>query len=74
MREDLETRRGTVTTEPDGRQRLEFRRSWPDPIDGVWSALTEPDRLVRWIGTFEGERRGGVTGTLTMTHEQEPAA
>jgi uncharacterized protein YndB with AHSA1/START domain len=63
-------RRGTVSVEPDGRQRLEFRRSWPDPIEDVWSALTESDRLPRWIGTYEGERRPGATGTFTMTHEQ----
>ncbi|MGY1720483.1 SRPBCC family protein [Blastococcus sp. SYSU DS0552] len=69
---DLETRRGVVTTEPDGRQRLEFRRSWPDPIEDVWAALTEPDRLARWIGTYEGERGPGGTGTFTMTHEDEP--
>src|SRR5687767_4264929 len=66
MTEDLDTRRGVVTIEDDGRQRLEFRRSWPDPIDDVWSALTEPDRLARWIGVYEGERRVGGTGTFAM--------
>ncbi|WP_346620494.1 SRPBCC family protein [Blastococcus montanus] len=71
MTEDLDTRRGTVTTEDDGRQRLEFRRSWPDPIDDVWAALTEPDRMARWIGTYEGERRPGGTGTFTMTQEEQ---
>ncbi len=74
MTEDLETRRGVVTREDDGRQRLEFRRSWPDPIEDVWSALTEPDRLARWIGRYDGERRVGGTGTFAMTHEGgEPA-
>ncbi|RBY92842.1 SRPBCC family protein [Blastococcus sp. TF02A-30] len=76
MSETTETasgRRGVVTRQPDGRQRLEFRRSWPDPVEDVWAALTEPDRLVRWIGTFDGERRPGSTGTFTMTHEAEPA-
>ena len=34
--------RGVVTRLDDGRQRLEFRRSWPDPIEDGWSALTEP--------------------------------
>ena len=63
-------RRGSVTSEPDGRQRLEFRRSWPDPIEDVWSALTEPERVARWFGRYEGERQPGATGTLTMTHEQ----
>ena len=65
-----EDRRGTVTPEADGRQRLEFRRSWPDPIDDVWSALTEPERLARWIGRYEGERAPGGTGTFFMTHEE----
>jgi uncharacterized protein YndB with AHSA1/START domain len=68
------TRRGVVTREDDGRQRLEFRRSWPDPIEDVWSALTEPDRLARWIGTYEGERAVGGGGTFAMTHEEGEAA
>jgi uncharacterized protein YndB with AHSA1/START domain len=70
MTEDLETRRGVVTVEDDGRQRLEFHRSWPDPIEDVWSALTEPDRLARWIGVYEGSRGPGGTGTFVMTHEE----
>ena len=70
MTEDLGARRGVVTTDDDGRQRLEFRRSWPDPIEDVWAALTEPDRLARWIGTYDGARGPGGTGTFTMTHEE----
>ncbi|WP_239520787.1 SRPBCC domain-containing protein [Blastococcus saxobsidens] len=72
MTDTARSRRGTVTTTPDGRQRLEFERSWPDPVEDVWSALTEPDRLARWIGTFDGDRRPGGTGTFTMTHEDQP--
>ena len=70
MTEDLETRRGVVTVEDDGRQRLEFHRSWPDPIEDVWSALTEPDRLARWIGRYDGARGVGGTGAFFMTHEE----
>jgi uncharacterized protein YndB with AHSA1/START domain len=70
MSEDLETRRGIVTRLDDGRQRLEFRRSWPDPVDDVWAALTEPDRLARWIGVYEGARGPGGTGNFAMTHEE----
>src|SRR4029450_3318339 len=70
MTEDVAMRRGVVTRADDGRQRLEFRRSWSDPIEDVWSALTEPDRLARWIGIYEGERAVGGTGTFTMTHEE----
>jgi uncharacterized protein YndB with AHSA1/START domain len=69
---ETEARRGSVTPEDDGRLRLEFRRSWPDPIEDVWSALTEPERLLRWIGSFDGERTPGGEGTFTMTHEAEP--
>lgn len=65
-----ERRRGTVTAEADGRQLLEFRRSWPDPIDDVWAALTEPERMARWIGRYEGERTPGAQGTLVMTFEE----
>jgi uncharacterized protein YndB with AHSA1/START domain len=67
------TRRGVVIREDGGRQRLEFRRSWPDPIEDVWSALTEPERLARWIGRYDGERAVGGTGTFAMTHEQGEA-
>jgi uncharacterized protein YndB with AHSA1/START domain len=63
-------RLGQVTELAEG-VRLQFRRSWPDPIEDVWAALTEPDRMARWIGTYEGERRVGGSGTFTMTHEEE---
>ncbi len=67
-------RRGVVTELPDGRLRLEFRRSWPDGPDEIWEALTGPDRTPRWIGSYEGERAPGGRGTFTMTHEAEPAS
>ena len=62
-------RLGEVTEVADGVQ-VRFRRSWPDPIEDVWSALTEPDRTARWFGSYDGERRVGGAGTLTMTHEE----
>jgi uncharacterized protein YndB with AHSA1/START domain len=65
-------RRGAVAELPDGRLRLEFRRSWSDGPDAVWAALTEPELLARWFGTYEGERTPGGRGTLTMTQEAEP--
>jgi uncharacterized protein YndB with AHSA1/START domain len=65
-------RLGRVTEVAEGVQ-VQFRRSWPDPIEDVWAALTRSDRTARWIGTYEGERRVGGSGTLTMTHEEESA-
>jgi uncharacterized protein YndB with AHSA1/START domain len=73
MTDSPDDRRGVVTTEPDGGRRLVFRRSWPDPIEDVWSALTENERSARWIGTYEGERGPGASGNFTMTHEAESA-
>ena len=59
-----------MTTDPQADHRtLVLRREYPDPIDQVWAALTESDRLTRWIGTYTG--RGGTGGTVefTMTGE-----
>ncbi|WP_181772313.1 SRPBCC family protein [Amycolatopsis pittospori] len=54
---------------------IELRREYPDPIDDVWSALTESDRTARWIGTWTGEPGVGNTIMLLMTAEEgsEPA-
>ncbi len=48
---------------------LVLHREYPDPIDDVWAALTESDRLARWIGSYTGT--GGAAGTVefTMTGE-----
>lgn len=32
-----------------------YTRTFAAPIDDVWAAATEPDRLVLWIGTWEGD-------------------
>ncbi|RBY82804.1 SRPBCC domain-containing protein [Blastococcus sp. TF02A-26] len=63
-------RRGEISTDPDGRRRLVFRRSWPDPAADVWAALTEPERSERWIGRYGGERAPGAEGPFTMTAEE----
>ena len=67
--DETDTRYGSVTEEPGGRWRLEFRRTWPDDADDVWAALTDPARTVRWIGSYDGERRTGATGRFTMAFE-----
>jgi uncharacterized protein YndB with AHSA1/START domain len=63
--------RGTVEPGEDGRGgvRLVFRRELEEPVDEVWAAVTEPDRLSRWIGTWTGEARPGATVLFTMTAE-----
>jgi uncharacterized protein YndB with AHSA1/START domain len=56
---------GTIETVA-GRRRLVITREFRAPIEDVWAAVTEPERLARWIGTFTGDpARGSVTFRMT---------
>lgn len=67
---------GTVTADGDSRT-VRFERRFPVPPAAVWSALTDPTRLARWLtgATFEHRVGGAVafdfgeggvcTGTVT---------
>jgi uncharacterized protein YndB with AHSA1/START domain len=61
-----------MTTDPQadgGGGTVALRREWPDPIDDVWSALTESDRTARWIGSWTD--RQGSTVRFTLTGEAD---
>ena len=45
--------------ERDGQHVLVQIREFRAPIEDVWAAVTEPDRLARWIGTWEGDPTSG---------------
>jgi uncharacterized protein YndB with AHSA1/START domain len=45
--------------EQDGRHVLVQTRTFDAPIEHVWAAVTEPDRLARWIGTWTGDPESG---------------
>ncbi|BBF99561.1 MULTISPECIES: SRPBCC family protein [Pseudonocardia] len=62
---------GEVRRGPDGRSRLVFRRVFPDPIDEVWSAVTDPARCARWFGTWTGDARLGGTVALSLTSDED---
>jgi uncharacterized protein YndB with AHSA1/START domain len=62
---------GETRTDPDGTRVLVFHREYPDPVDDVWAAVTESDRLARWIGTWTGRPRPGGTVAFTMTGEAD---
>ncbi len=59
-----------MTTDPqvdaEGRV-VVLRREWPDPIDDVWSALTESERTARWIGTWTGRGKEAGAADLDRT-------
>lgn len=62
---------GAVVHGPDGRPRLTFRRDLPDPVDDVWSAITDPDRCARWFGRWTGDARPGGTVALSLTSDED---
>jgi uncharacterized protein YndB with AHSA1/START domain len=59
----------TTDQQADPRRLVALRRDWPDPIDDVWSALTESERTARWIGYYTG--RTATTVEFTMTGEAD---
>ncbi|MCA5894353.1 SRPBCC family protein [Isoptericola sp. NEAU-Y5] len=58
---------GTVTTGREGRELL-LTRTFRAPASDVWASLTEPDRMERWIGRWEGDPSTGRV-TFFMTAE-----
>ena len=43
----------------DGRGIVRMEDRYDTDIDDLWSALTDPGRLARWLGEFEGDLRLG---------------
>ena len=43
----------------DGTTYLVLERTFVAPIESVWAAVTEPERLARWIGTWTGDPASG---------------
>lgn len=62
---------GEVRREADGRRTLLFRRQFPDPIDDVWSAVTDSERLSRWFGSYAGVGTVGGSVQLRLTAEED---
>jgi uncharacterized protein YndB with AHSA1/START domain len=56
----------------DGQDYLVMERRFSAPIDAVWAAVTEPERLARWIGTWDGDPTCGSVD-FRMTAESEDA-
>ena len=56
----------------DGRAYVVFERTFRAPIADVWAAVTESDRLGRWIGIWSGDPASGSIA-FRMTAEAEDA-
>ena len=74
MTDDQPTRTPTGRrAERDGAQLVVLERTFRAPIDDVWAAVTEPERLERWIGTWDGDPSTGTVG-FRMTAEGRKVA
>lgn len=63
---------GNVIRDDDG-VRLEFVRTFPDPIGRVWAAVTEPDQLGRWFGTWTGDPTSGSVEFTSIEGDGTPS-
>ncbi|MDP2775448.1 MAG: SRPBCC domain-containing protein, partial [Nocardioides sp.] len=64
-----------MSIDPTGRREVRegapyvvYTRTFRAPIEDVWAAVTEPERLERWIGTWTGDPATGQVA-FTMTAE-----
>jgi uncharacterized protein YndB with AHSA1/START domain len=60
--------------ERDGRAVVEIERTFRAPAADVWAAVTEPDRLERWIGTWSGDPASGTVQFLMTAEGDEVEA
>ena len=70
--EDLVSRLGEVVREGSAVV-LRFERSYDASPAEVWEALTDPDRVARWLGSWTGDPASGQV-LLVMTDEADAPA
>ena len=57
----------------DGQHVLVQTRTFTAPIEDVWAAVTEPERLARWIGSWEGDPASGSVQFRMLFEGEEHA-
>ncbi|WP_193608818.1 SRPBCC family protein [Nocardioides lijunqiniae] len=57
----------------DGTSYVVLTRTFHAPVEDVWAAVTEPERLARWIGTWTGDPASGEVA-FRMTAEGDGVA
>jgi uncharacterized protein YndB with AHSA1/START domain len=58
----------------DGKAVVRMEDSFDTDIDDLWSAITDPERLARWIGKVEGDLRLGGEFRASFTSSWEGPA
>ena len=57
----------------DGQHVLVQTRRFRAPVEDVWAAVTETDRLARWIGSWEGDPASGRVQFRMLFEGDAPA-
>lgn len=58
----------------DGRTYVVLTRTFRAPVEDVWAAVTEPDRLARWIGRWDGDPTQGHVTFRMLFEGADPSA
>jgi uncharacterized protein YndB with AHSA1/START domain len=66
----MTTREATGRVEVRDTTYLVLERTFRAPVEAVWAAVTEPERLARWIGTWTGDPAAGEVA-FRMLYEGE---
>lgn len=64
---------GLLTRDVEG-VRIDFSRRYPTTVDDLWAAVTEPERVRRWLGPLYGDLRVGGRYELRMGDDVEDSA
>ena len=64
---------GRVAEGPLGRE-IQLTRRFRASIDAVWAAMTESERLERWIGRWDGDPRTGRVDFYMTAEDEDPPA
>jgi uncharacterized protein YndB with AHSA1/START domain len=64
--------RGVLRLSPTGTT-VRFERRYATTADDLWSSVTEPERLARWLGPVHGDLRVGGRYELRMGDDVEGA-
>jgi uncharacterized protein YndB with AHSA1/START domain len=61
---------GSLRRFEDGTGAITMEDFYDTDVDDLWSALTDPDRLARWLATVEGDLRvgGAINARFTSTY------
>lgn len=62
---------GTYSQTADGKVELRYERLYPRPIETVWAAMTQPERLADWLGAVDVEPRVGGRFNCFVNRDEE---